>query len=127
LRQNLDDMNPQIYGYFLEKALAANASTSNHAGANEKESPRHAGSRFCASHRTPCIDVGSSSPKRLHLARGTYRAQRRTLPREFLNVATAFGDVRIKISRVNGLHPARRAEFDDAAKLAVEKKFLSSA
>jgi len=25
IEANLDDMNPQIYGYFLEKALAANA------------------------------------------------------------------------------------------------------
>jgi len=51
----------------------------------------------------------------------TYRAQRRTLPREFLNVTTAFGDVRIKISRVNGriLHVA--PEYDDCRKLAVEK------
>jgi hypothetical protein len=51
----------------------------------------------------------------------TYRAQRRTLPREFVNVATNFGDVRIKISRVNGriLHVA--PEYDDCRKIAVEK------
>jgi len=51
----------------------------------------------------------------------TYRAQRRTLPREFVTVATNFGDVRIKISRVNGriLHVA--PEYDDCRNLAVEK------
>jgi uncharacterized protein (DUF111 family) len=51
----------------------------------------------------------------------TYRAQRRTLPRELVSVSTEFGDVRIKVSRVNGriLHVA--PEYEDCRKLAVEK------
>jgi len=51
----------------------------------------------------------------------TYRAQRRTLPRESVSVHTQFGDVRVKLSRLNGriLHVA--PEFDDCRKLAVEK------
>ena len=51
----------------------------------------------------------------------SYLAQRRALPRESVNVATSYGDVRIKISRVNGriLHVA--PEYDDCRKLAVEK------
>jgi pyridinium-3,5-bisthiocarboxylic acid mononucleotide nickel chelatase len=52
----------------------------------------------------------------------TYRAQRRVLPREFVSVATSFGDVRMKVSRVNGkiLHAA--PEFEDCKRLAEEKK-----
>jgi uncharacterized protein (DUF111 family) len=51
----------------------------------------------------------------------TYRAQRRLLPREWVSVATDYGDVRIKVSRVNGriLHVA--PEFEDCKKLAAEK------
>jgi pyridinium-3,5-bisthiocarboxylic acid mononucleotide nickel chelatase len=51
----------------------------------------------------------------------TYRAQRRVLPREWVSVGTEFGDVRIKVSRVNGriLHAA--PEFEDCKKLAAEK------
>ena len=51
----------------------------------------------------------------------TYRAQRRALPRELVKVTTSFGDVRVKLSRVNGriLHVA--PEYDDCRKLAVEK------
>jgi uncharacterized protein (DUF111 family) len=51
----------------------------------------------------------------------SYRAQRRVLPREWVNVVTDFGDVRIKVSRMNGriLHVA--PEYDDCRKLAVEK------
>src|SRR5437667_11594717 len=50
-----------------------------------------------------------------------YRAQRRTLPREFVSVATNFGDVRIKIYRVNGriLHVA--TEYDDCRILDDER------
>ena len=51
----------------------------------------------------------------------SYRAQRRTLPRESVKVTTTYGDVRVKLSRVNGriLHVA--PEYDDCRKLAVEK------
>jgi uncharacterized protein (DUF111 family) len=51
----------------------------------------------------------------------TYRARRRALPRESVNVHTRFGDVRVKLSRVNGriLHVA--PEYDDCRKLAAEK------
>jgi uncharacterized protein (DUF111 family) len=51
----------------------------------------------------------------------TYQAQRRVLPRESVNVHTAYGDVRVKLSRINGriLHVA--PEYDDCRKLAVEK------
>jgi pyridinium-3,5-bisthiocarboxylic acid mononucleotide nickel chelatase len=51
----------------------------------------------------------------------TTNAQRRILPREHVSVSTAFGDVRIKLSRVNGriLHVA--PEFEDCRKLAAEK------
>src|SRR5205814_2539739 len=51
----------------------------------------------------------------------SHRAQRRVLPREFVNVTTSFGQVRIKLSRVNGriLHIA--PEYDDCRRLATEK------
>jgi pyridinium-3,5-bisthiocarboxylic acid mononucleotide nickel chelatase len=51
----------------------------------------------------------------------TYRAQRRVLPREWVNVATSYGQVRVKVSRVNGsvLHVA--PEFEDCKKVAEER------
>ncbi len=43
IEANLDDMNPQIYGYVVEKALQAGRSGRlHHRAADEKESPRHA-------------------------------------------------------------------------------------
>ncbi len=51
----------------------------------------------------------------------TTSAKRRILPREHVNVSTTFGDVRIKLSRVNGRILHVSPEFDDCRKLAVEK------
>jgi uncharacterized protein (DUF111 family) len=48
-------------------------------------------------------------------------AQRRILPREHVRVSTTFGDVRIKLSRVNGRILHVSPEFEDCRKLAVEK------
>jgi len=121
IEANLDDMNPQIYGYFLEKALAANALDVYTTPVQMKKNrPGTLLTVLCKPHDADALLSLIFSETTTFGAR-TYRAQRRTLPREFLNVATAFGDVRIKISRVNGriLHVA--PEFDDCRKLAVEK------
>jgi hypothetical protein len=51
----------------------------------------------------------------------TYRAQRRILPRESVSVHTQYGDVRVKIARVNGHVRQAAPEFEDCRKLAAEK------
>jgi uncharacterized protein (DUF111 family) len=118
---NLDDMNPQIYGYFLEKALAAGAPDVYTTPVQMKKNrPGTLLTVLCRPQDTNALMALIFAETTTFGAR-TYRAQRRTLPREFLNIATLFGDVRIKISRVNGriLHVA--PEYDDCRKLAVEK------
>jgi hypothetical protein len=51
----------------------------------------------------------------------TYMAQRRVLPREWVTIATSLGEVRIKISRVNGHVRHATPEYEDCRKLAEEK------
>jgi len=121
IEANLDDMNPQIYGYFLEKALAAGALDVYTTPVQMKKNrPGTLLTVLCKPQDTNTLMSLIFAETTTFGAR-TYRAQRRTLPREFLKVATAFGDVRIKISRANGriLHVA--PEYDDCRKLAVEK------
>ncbi len=118
---NLDDMNPQIYGYFLEKALGVGALDVYTTPVQMKKN--RPGTLLTVLCKPADMNVLMS----LIFAETTtfgvrsYRAQRRVLPREWVNVATEFGEVRIKVSRVNGriLHVA--PEFDDCRKLAVEK------
>ena len=118
---NLDDMNPQIYGYFLEKALAAGALDVYTTPVQMKKNrPGTLLTVLCRPQDTQALMSLIFAETTTFGAR-TYRAQRRALPREFVSVSTDFGDVRIKISRVNGriLHVA--PEYDDCRKLAVEK------
>ena len=121
IEANLDDMNPQIYGYFLEKALAASALDVYTTPVQMKKNrPGTLLTVLCKPQDTNALMSLIFAETTTFGAR-TYRAQRRVLPREWVNVTTRFGDVRIKLSRVNGriLHVA--PEYDDCRKLAVEK------
>jgi uncharacterized protein (TIGR00299 family) protein len=121
IEANLDDMNPQIYGYFLEKALAGGALDVYTTPVQMKKNrPGTLLTVLCRPQDTNALMSLIFAETTTFGAR-TYRAKRRTLPREFVSVSTNFGDVRIKISRVNGriLHVA--PEYDDCRKLAVEK------
>ena len=121
IEANLDDMNPQIYGYFQEKALAAGALDVYTTPVQMKKNrPGTLLTLLCKPQDANALMSLIFAETTTFGAR-TYTAQRRTLPRESINVHTQYGDVRIKLSRVNGriLHVA--PEFEDCRKLAVEK------
>jgi pyridinium-3,5-bisthiocarboxylic acid mononucleotide nickel chelatase len=121
IEANLDDMNPQIYGYFLEKALAAGAlDVFTTPVQMKKNRPGTLLTVLCESKDAQALTSLIFAETTTFGVR-SHRAQRRVLPREFVNVSTTFGEVRIKLSRVNGriLHVA--PEYDDCRKLAVEK------
>lgn len=118
---NLDDMNPQIYGYFLEKALGAGALDVYTTPVQMKKNrPGTLLTVLCKPGDTNEL-MNLIFAETTTFGVRTYRAQRRVLPREWVNVGTEFGEVRIKVSRVNGriLHVA--PEFEDCKRLAAEK------
>jgi len=118
IEANLDDMNPQIYGYFSERALTAGALDVYTTPVQMKKN------RPGTLLTVLCKPQDISAMISLVFAETTtfgvrsYRAQRRVLPREHVSVSTTFGDVRIKLSRVNGriLHIA--PEYEDCRRLA---------
>jgi uncharacterized protein (TIGR00299 family) protein len=121
IEANLDDMNPQIYGYFLEKALSVGALDVYTTPVQMKKNrPGTLLTVLCKPQDTNALMSLIFAETTTFGAR-TYRAQRRALPRELVKVTTSFGDVHVKLSRVNGriLHVA--PEYDDCRKLAVEK------
>ena len=121
IEANLDDMNPQIYGYFLEKALSAGAlDVFTTPVQMKKNRPGTLLTVLCEAKDAQAL-MSLIFAETTTFGVRTYTAQRRVLPREFVKVATAFGDVRVKLSRVNGriLHVA--PEYDDCRKLAEEK------
>jgi len=121
IEANLDDMNPQIYGYVLDKALAAGALDVYTTPVQMKKNrPGTLLTVLCNPQDTNTLMSLIFAETTTFGAR-TYRTQRRTLPRESVNVSTTYGEVRVKLSRVNGriLHVA--PEYDDCRKLAAEK------
>lgn len=121
IEANLDDMNPQIYGYFLEKALAAGALDVYTTPVQMKKNrPGTLLTLLCRPGDANALMSLVFAETTTFGAR-TYRAQRRTLPRESVSVHTRYGDVRMKLSRVHGTIQHAAPEYDDCRKLALEK------
>ncbi len=121
LEANLDDMNPQIFGYLLEKALAAGALDVFVTPVQMKKNrPGTLVTVLCkpedeAKFQEMLFAETTTLGVRSHLV------ERRALPREFVKVSTRFGEVRVKLSRTAGRVQHVSPEFDDCRKLAEEK------
>jgi uncharacterized protein (TIGR00299 family) protein len=122
IEANLDDMNPQIFGYVLERVLSAGALDAYTTALQMKKNrPGTLLTVLCHPEDADKL-MALIFAETTTFGIRTFRAQRRALPREWVNVSTAYGDVRIKLSRSNGhiLHVA--PEYDDCRKLAEEKQ-----
>lgn len=124
LEANLDDMNPQIFGYLLEKALAAGALDVFGVPVQMKKSrPGTLVTILCKpedEHKFQEMLFAETTT----LGVRSHLVDRRALPREFVKVETKYGEVRIKVAR-NDSQEGRvqhvSPEFDDCRKLAEEK------
>jgi uncharacterized protein (TIGR00299 family) protein len=122
IEANLDDMNPQIYGYVLEKALSAGAlDVYTTALQMKKNRPGTLLTVLCRPEDTDAL-MSIIFAETTTFGIRSHRAQRRALPREWVNVSTTYGSVRIKLSRSNGRILHVTPEYDDCRKLAVEKQ-----
>ena len=121
IEANFDDMNPQIFGYFMEKALAAGALDVYTTPVQMKKNrPGTLLTLLCRPAETNAL-MSLVFAETTTLGARTYRAQRRTLPRETVKVQTRFGDVQVKLARVNGIIRHVAPEYEDCRKLATEK------
>ena len=120
LEANLDDMSPQVYGYFAERALEAGAldvfSIPVHM---KKNRPGQLITVLCKPgeegkfsellfRETTTLGVRQSS------------VQRRTLQRESIAVETSVGSIRMKIARLNGHILNVAPEYVDCETAAAE-------
>jgi uncharacterized protein (TIGR00299 family) protein len=121
IETNLDDMSPQIYGYFAEKALAAGALDVFSAPVQMKKNrPGLLVTLLSEPGNVPRL-VDLIFRETTTIGVRTHEVQRRTLDRELVPVTTPFGDVRMKISRMNGSVLNVAPEFDDCRRIAAEK------
>jgi pyridinium-3,5-bisthiocarboxylic acid mononucleotide nickel chelatase len=121
IEANLDDMNPQIYGHFQERALTQGALDVYTTPVQMKKNrPGTLLTVLCKSEDTAAL-MDLIFAETTTIGARTYKAQRRVLPRESVTVTTSFGDVRIKVASVNGHIRQATPEYEDCRKLAVEK------
>jgi uncharacterized protein (TIGR00299 family) protein len=118
LETNLDDINAEILGNFVEQALAAGALDVFHTPIQMKKNrPGVLLTVLCAG---ADADRFTELMLRQTSAFGVRRtsAERRKLRREMTSVKTPFGDVAVKIGRLDGAVVQAAPEFESCRKLA---------
>ena len=121
IEANLDDMNPQIYGYFVERALAEGAlDVFSTPVQMKKNRPGQLLTVLCA---PAAVDRLTDLIFRETTTIGvrSYAARRRMLARESVPVETPYGVIRMKVSRLNGHVLNAAPEYEDCQRAAVER------
>lgn len=121
IEANLDDMSPQIYGYFAEQALAAGAlDIFSTAVQMKKNRPGQLVTLLCEpSNLKPLIDLIFRETTTIGIR--THEVRRQTLARESVPVETPLGTIRMKISRLNGTLLNAAPEYEDCRRIATQK------
>jgi uncharacterized protein (TIGR00299 family) protein len=122
LETNLDDINAEILGHFVEKALAAGALDVFHTSIQMKKNrPGVLLSVLCAETDTDKF-VELILRETSTFGVRCYAAARRKLQREFASVKTSFGNVTVKIGRLSGQVVQAAPEYESCKKLAERAK-----
>lgn len=121
LEANIDDMNPQVYAYFAERALETGALDVFSIPVQMKKN--RAGQLVTVLCRPEDREKFSDLLFRETTTLGVRQSSvlRRTLGRESVTVETSVGPVRVKIARLNGRILNVSPEYEDCRKLAAER------
>ena len=120
IEANVDDMNPQMYGFFMERALAAGAlDVFATAVQMKKNRPGTLISVVCEpSFVDPLAALLFAETTTIGI-RYTLM-QRKTLQRKFLSVKTEYGEVTVKVSTEAGRRLNFAPEYESCRRLAQE-------
>jgi pyridinium-3,5-bisthiocarboxylic acid mononucleotide nickel chelatase len=121
IEANIDDMNPQNFGYVTERLLAAGALDVFTIPIQMKKS--RPGQLLQVLAPSDAVDALSTLifEETTTIGLRKYPVDRTILDREFVDVDIEYGRVRIKVSRMNGEVVNFAPEFEDCARLAREK------
>ncbi|MBZ5543704.1 MAG: nickel pincer cofactor biosynthesis protein LarC [Acidobacteriia bacterium] len=121
IEANLDDMNPQLYGYFAERALAAGALDVTCASVQMKKNrPGFLLTLLCLPEAADAL-AQLVFEQTTSIGLRMYEARRRVLERESVEVDTPYGTVHVKVAKREGKVLNAAPEYDDCQKLATEK------
>jgi len=121
IETNIDDMSPQIYGYFAERALEAGAlDVFSSPVQMKKNRPGLLVTMLSEPHNVShLIDLVFRETTTIGVR--THDVRRKTLSRESVTVETPFGEVRMKISRMHGSVLNATPEYEDCRRIAAQK------
>jgi pyridinium-3,5-bisthiocarboxylic acid mononucleotide nickel chelatase len=121
LEANLDDMSPQVYGYFAERALESGAlDVFSIPVQMKKNRPGQLVTVLCKpADREKFSDLLFRETTTLGVRQSS--VNRRTLLRESIAVETSLGPIRMKIARLNGHILNVAPEYEDCQKIAAER------
>ncbi len=121
IEANLDDLNPQLYGYVVERALAVGAlDVTASAIQMKKNRPGLLISVLCPPERADAlVDVLFEETTTIGVR--LFEVRRRVLDREWVSVETAYGPVRVKVAKRDGRVMNAAPEYEDCRRRAAEK------
>jgi hypothetical protein len=121
IEANVDDMNPQLYGFFVDQALAAGALDVTCTPTQMKKNrPGFLVSVLCAPEKSDAL-AQMLFEQTTTIGVRIYEARRKVLERELLSVDTPYGAVKIKVARREGKVLNVAPEYEDCQRLATEK------
>jgi uncharacterized protein (TIGR00299 family) protein len=120
LEANIDDLNPQVFGYVMDRLLEEGALDAFGIPVQMKKNrPGMLLSVLCRPEDAPKLtNLILSETTTLGVRRREER--REVLARKLVTVSTRWGDVRLKVASMNGTITNYAPEYDDCRRIAVE-------
>jgi hypothetical protein len=121
IEANVDDMSPQLYGFFVDRALTAGALDVTCTPIQMKKNrPGILVSVLCTPETSEAL-AQLLFEQTTTIGLRIYEARRKVLEREVLSVATPYGLVKIKVAKREGKVLNVAPEYEDCQRLAAEK------
>jgi len=121
IEANLDDMSPQLFGFFVDQALAAGALDVTCAPIQMKKNrPGVLVSVLCAPETSDAL-AQMLFEQTTTIGVRIYEARRKVLERDLLSVETPYGTVKVKVAKREGKVLNVAPEYEDCQRLAMEK------
>ena len=121
IETNVNDMSPQIYGYFVERALAAGALDVFSTPAQMKKNRPGLLVTLLSETENVARLIDLIFRETTTIGVRTYEVRRKTLEREIVPVETPFGEVRMKVSHMNGSVLNATPEYEDCQRIATQR------
>ncbi len=118
LEANLDDLNPQVFGYVMDRLLEEGALDAFGIPVQMKKNrPGMLLTVLCKpEHAAKLSHLIFTETSTLGIRRRD--EQRQTLTRKWINVSTQWGDVRLKVANINGTITNYAPEYEDCRRIA---------